>query len=100
MCSTGPDSRRNWPATNWPVVYDEEAAIFMIDLDKTSASAIGTGTRPGTTTPRTVTETISHRLRLSDIFARIGGDEFAVLLPHTSAEQALSWPIPWWTWSE
>jgi len=35
-----------------------------------------------------VAETISRRLRLSDVFARIGGDEFAVLLPHTSAGQA------------
>lgn len=33
--------------------YDEEAAIFMIDLTDSSASTIGTGTRPGTTTSRT-----------------------------------------------
>ncbi|MCB0950708.1 MAG: GGDEF domain-containing protein, partial [Mycobacterium sp.] len=37
---------------------------------------------------KSVADTISRRLRLSDVFARIGGDEFAVLLPHTSASQA------------
>ena len=35
-----------------------------------------------------MTDTISRRLRLSDVFARVGGDEFAALLPRTSAQQA------------
>lgn len=68
--------------------YDDEAAIFMIDLDGLKRINDRYGHGAGDDYLKNVTETISHRLRLSDIFARIGGDEFAVLLPHTSAEQA------------
>lgn len=68
--------------------YDEEAALFMIDLDGLKRVNDQFGHSAGDDYLTSVTETISRRLRLSDIFARIGGDEFAVLLPHTSASQA------------
>ena len=68
--------------------YDDEAAVFMIDLDGLKRINDRYGHAAGDDYLKNVTETISHRLRLSDIFARVGGDEFAVLLPHTSAEQA------------
>ena len=35
-----------------------------------------------------VTESVSEIIRLSDIFARVGGEEFAVVLPHTDLEEA------------
>ena len=35
---------------------------------------------------KTITETISKLLRDYDIFARIGGEEFAILLPSTGIE--------------
>ena len=35
-----------------------------------------------------ITESIKKSIRLSDILARWGGEEFAVLLPHTSQEDA------------
>ena len=31
---------------------------------------------------------LKHRMRHTDILARVGGDEFAVLLPQTNADQA------------
>jgi len=68
--------------------YDDEAALYMIDLDGLKRVNDESGHSAGDDYLKSVTETISRRLRLSDVFARIGGDEFAVLLPHTSAQQA------------
>ena len=66
----------------------EEAAVFMIDLDGLKQINDRSGHAAGDAYLKSVADTISRRLRLSDVFARIGGDEFAVLLPHTSASQA------------
>lgn len=60
----------------------------MIDLDGLKQVNDQGGHGAGDTYLKNVTQTIGRQLRLTDIFARIGGDEFAVLLPHTSAEQA------------
>jgi len=68
--------------------YDDEAAMFMIDLDGLKQVNDRDGHAAGDHYLKTVAHTISRRLRLSDTFARIGGDEFAALLPHTSATQA------------
>jgi len=68
--------------------YDDEAALFMIDLDGLKRVNDQVGHSAGDDYLKSVAETIRRRLRLYDIFARIGGDEFAVLLPHTSAPQA------------
>lgn len=75
--------------------YEDEAALFLIDLDGLKRINDQFGHSAGDDYLKSVTETISHRLRISDIFARIGGDEFAVLLPHTSAHQAqkLAWTL-------
>ncbi len=68
--------------------YDEEAAVFMIDLDGLKKINDQDGHAAGDDYLRSVASTISRRLRLSDVFARIGGDEFAALLPHTTTAQA------------
>lgn len=68
--------------------YQEDAALFMIDIDGLKRVNDKHGHIAGDDYLKTVAETIGRRLRLSDVFARIGGDEFAALLPHTSAEQA------------
>jgi diguanylate cyclase (GGDEF)-like protein/PAS domain S-box-containing protein len=68
--------------------YEEEAAVLMIDLDGLKQVNDEDGHLAGDDYLKSVAETISRRLRLSDVFARIGGDEFAALLPHTSAAQA------------
>lgn len=67
---------------------DEEAAVFMIDLDGLKKINDRDGHAAGDDYIKSVAHTISRRLRLSDVFARIGGDEFAVLLPRTSPTQA------------
>lgn len=69
--------------------YKDDAAVFMIDLDGLKGVNDQGGHAAGDRYLRGVAETISRRLRLSDVFARVGGDEFAALLPHTSASEAL-----------
>lgn len=68
--------------------YEDEAAVFMIDLDGLKQVNDRGGHAAGDAYLKSVADTIGRRLRLSDVFARIGGDEFAVLLPHTTASQA------------
>lgn len=66
----------------------DEAALLMIDLDGLKRINDQNGHAAGDEYLKTVTGAINRRLRLSDFFARVGGDEFAVLLPRTSASQA------------
>ncbi len=66
----------------------DEAAVLMIDLDGLKKVNDDGGHAAGDDYLKSVAETISRRMRLSDVFARIGGDEFAALLPKTSAAQA------------
>jgi diguanylate cyclase (GGDEF)-like protein len=68
--------------------YEDEAAIFVIDVDGLKQVNDEGGHAVGDQYLKAIARTISRRLRLTDIFARIGGDEFAVLLPHTSTSQA------------
>jgi diguanylate cyclase (GGDEF)-like protein len=68
--------------------YEDEAAVFVIDVDGLKQVNDDGGHAVGDEYLKTIARTISRRLRLIDIFARIGGDEFAVLLPHTSTGQA------------
>lgn len=68
--------------------YEDEAAIFVIDVDGLKQVNDEGGHAVGDQYLKAIARTISRRLRLTDIFARIGGDEFAVLLPHTSTGQA------------
>ncbi|GJF12482.1 hypothetical protein NGTWS0302_33930 [Mycolicibacterium cyprinidarum] len=67
---------------------NDEAAVFMIDLDGLKQVNDQHGHPAGDDYLKSVAEIIGRRLRLSDVFARIGGDEFAALLPHTTAPQA------------
>jgi diguanylate cyclase (GGDEF)-like protein len=63
-------------------------SLLMIDVDHFKDFNDTWGHAMGDTVLRTVTDTISAMLRSSDIFGRVGGEEFAIILPETDAESA------------
>lgn len=64
-------------------------SLLMADLDhfKTINDTHGHG--EGNRVLREVADVMRMRLRKRDVAARIGGEEFAILLPHTGIEQAV-----------
>lgn len=63
-------------------------AVLMMDLDKFKPINDGHGHADGDRVLHDIGATIKGALRDADIVARYGGDEFVVLMPDTSVEQA------------
>jgi diguanylate cyclase (GGDEF)-like protein/PAS domain S-box-containing protein len=68
--------------------YGEQAALMMIDLDDFKRVNDEHGHVVGDETLRAVARAVTRRLRQTDLVARLGADEFAVLLPHAGGEAA------------
>ncbi len=68
--------------------YDNDLSCIMIDLDDFKAVNDDFGHRVGDEVLVLAAETIQGALRLSDVPARFGGDEFIILLPQTDESQA------------
>ncbi|MEO5986888.1 MAG: EAL domain-containing protein [Candidatus Limnocylindria bacterium] len=68
--------------------YGTPLALALVDLDEFKAINDGHGHAAGDRVLRAVGELFPAGLRLADRPYRVGGDEFAVLLPHTDVEGA------------
>lgn len=64
-------------------------SLVMMDLDYFKKINDTYGHDVGDYVLKTVTKGIKNTIRLEDIFARLGGEEFALILPNTTAEEAL-----------
>lgn len=73
------DTPRNWPLT-------------MVSVDINGLKRINDccGHVSGDEYIRIIADCIKESCRADDVIARMGGDEFEIILPHTSAEQAES----------
>jgi diguanylate cyclase (GGDEF)-like protein len=63
-------------------------ALILLDLDNFKAINDRHGHCKGDDILRAVGAAVQSRIRAGDLAARVGGDEFAILLPHTTQEQA------------
>ncbi len=79
-------------------------ALLAIDIDHFKAVNDGSGHDAGDVLLRTIATTLSLLVRGWDVLARIGGDEFAALLPGAGSEEAATvaermrvamYSVPW-----
>jgi diguanylate cyclase (GGDEF)-like protein len=69
--------------------YDEKAALLFVDLDGLKLINDTFGHQAGDEALVQVARMLVGGVRKSDIVARIGGDEFAILLGHADEDSAL-----------
>ena len=70
--------------------YQTSAAVIFLDLDGFKAINDRWGHLVGDEALQLVAKTLSGAVRASDIVARVGGDEFAILLWHVSSVSAVA----------
>jgi len=68
----------------------QNLAIALIDIDHFKAINDHAGHAAGDAALRDLVSAISGRLRPHDLLGRFGGDEFLLILPHTSSSEAFT----------
>jgi diguanylate cyclase (GGDEF)-like protein/PAS domain S-box-containing protein len=68
--------------------YGGECAVMMVDLDWLKPVNDTAGHAVGDRILVTIADVLRSRLRATDLVGRLGGDEFGVILPETSREDA------------
>lgn len=69
--------------------YKRELSVIFFDIDHFKQINDKYGHVVGDKVLQELSKTVSENIRKSDIFARWGGEEFLILLPETSKEQAV-----------
>jgi diguanylate cyclase (GGDEF)-like protein/PAS domain S-box-containing protein len=68
--------------------YENQLSIFMIDIDFFKQVNDSHGHKVGDTVLKSLAEVCRQTLRDVDIVGRLGGEEFAILLPETDKDEA------------
>src|SRR5439155_4123502 len=68
--------------------YGSSGAVLLVDLDNFKEVNDAFGHKAGDDVLESVAQVLKHRIRQTDVLARVGGDEFAVLLCHADAGRA------------
>jgi diguanylate cyclase (GGDEF)-like protein/PAS domain S-box-containing protein len=73
--------------------YQRSGAVLMLDIDNFKLVNDNEGHDAGDRALKSVAEVLTRRARDTDIVAGLGGDEFAIVLPEATEEQALKFAL-------
>jgi diguanylate cyclase (GGDEF)-like protein len=73
-----------------------ELAVIMLDIDHFKRINDQHGHAVGDRVLQAVCQRITQRLRRTDVFCRLGGEEFVVLCPDTDSENAYTLALGLW----